>query len=113
MSRTRRGALFLLAAGPALLLGRAQPPDYPTRLHLPNPGREENPRLPNGKLQKDAIAQQEHKDALKETDQLIKEAKDLKAELEKAGDYVVPVSAIRKTKQIERLARKIRGKLKS
>lgn len=111
MSRTRRGVLFFLAAGPALLLGRTQPPGYP-RLPLPNPGKEENPRLPNGKLQKDAIAQQEHKDALKETDQLIATAKELKAELEKAGDYVVPVTAIKKTKQIERLARKIRGKLR-
>lgn len=111
--RTRRGALWLLAAGPAALLARGQPPGYPPEPQLPFPNsRNENPRLPNGKLQKDAIAQQDHKQALKETDVLIATAQQLKAELEKAGAYVVPVSAVKKTEEIERLAKKIRGRLK-
>ncbi|MGH9581654.1 MAG: hypothetical protein ACRD4O_01810 [Bryobacteraceae bacterium] len=113
MGHTRRGALLLLAAGPAMLLARAQPPGYPPQpqLPLPNPGND-NPRLPNGKSQKDAIAKEDHEKALQETDRLIATAQQLKAELQKAGDYVVPVSAVRKTKEIERLARKIRGRLK-
>ncbi|MGH9640397.1 MAG: hypothetical protein ACRD3Y_10070 [Bryobacteraceae bacterium] len=113
MGRTRRGVLFLLAAGSAMLLGRAQPPGYTPGMSIPNPGKEKNPRLPNGKLRNDAIAREEHKQALKETDQLIATAQQLKAELQKAGDYVVPVSAVRKTKEIERLAKKIRGRLKN
>lgn len=110
---TRRGALWLLAAGPAMLAANEQPPGYPPEPQLPFPNpREENPRLPNGKLQKDAIAKEDHKQALKETDLLIAAAQQLKTELEKAGDYVVPVSAVRKTEEIERLAKKIRGRLK-
>lgn len=113
IGRTRRGVLWLLAAGPVALLTRAQPPGYPPEPQLPYPNpRNENPRLPNGKLQKDAIAQDDHKQALKETDRLIATAQQLKAELEKAGAYVVPLSAVRKTEEIERLAKKIRGKLK-
>jgi len=32
--------------------------------------------------------------------------------LKNTGQYVVPVDAIKKTKQIEKLARRIRGRLK-
>lgn len=113
MDRSRRGLLALLAAGPALLFGRAQPPGYPAQPPLPLPNtRNENPRLPNGKLQKDAIAREEHKQALKETDRLIAVAQELKKQLEQSGDYVVPVSAVRKTQEIEKLAKKIRGRLR-
>jgi hypothetical protein len=114
MGRTRRAALLLLAGGPAMLLASAQPPTFPEQpqIPLPSPGEDDNRRLPNGKLQKDAIAKQQHEQALKDTDNLIAIAEELKAELQKAGDYVVPLSSVKKTEQIERLAKKIRGRLK-
>ncbi len=32
---------------------------------------------------------------------------------EKAGNYVVPVASVKKTEEIEKLARRIRGRLKA
>lgn len=69
-------------------------------------------RLPNGKSRSDAIAQSEHKKALQEAEQLLEMARNLKSQIDKAGSYVVPVNAVRTTEEIEKLARKIRGRLK-
>ena len=115
MDQTRRSALFLLAASP---LAAAQPPDFPDEppqenRRKPFPGHDEaDPKLPNGKSQKDAIAQLQHEQALKAASDMIELAQQVKDELQKAGNYIVPVSTIKKTEEIEKLARKIRGKLK-
>lgn len=112
MSRTRRAALFTLAASALVSASNQQAQDERQRpLPLP-PNPDEDTRLPNGKSQKDAIAKHEHEEALKDANDLLNAAEQLKAELEKAGDYVVPVSSVKKTEEIERLARKIRGHLK-
>jgi len=111
MSSTRRAALFALtvsAMAPAQQQGEGQ-----DQQHLPlppNPG--EDTKLPNGKSQKDMIAKQEHERALKDANDLLTVAQQLKDELQKAGEYVVPVSSVKKTEEIERLARRIRGRLK-
>ena len=112
MSSTRRAALLTLAVS-ALGNAGTQEPDDPRQQRLPlPPNPDEDQKLPNGKSQKDAIAKQEHEQALKDTNDLIAVAQQLKAELQKAGDYVVPLSSVKKTEDIERLARKIRGRLK-
>ncbi len=112
MSSTRRTALLALAAS-ALVKAQTQEPDDPRQQRLPlPPNPEEDQKLPNGKSQKDAIAKQEHEQALKDANDLIAIAQQLKNELQKAGDYVVPLSSVKKTEDIERLARKIRGRLK-
>lgn len=77
---------------------------------MPDVG-DDDKRLPNGKSQKDAMAREKHEQALKDTTELITVAEQLRDELQKAGDYVVPVSSVRKTEQIEKLAKKIRGRL--
>lgn len=115
MDRTRRSALILLVSFP---LAAAQPPDFPDGppipdRHKPFPGDESDAKLPNGKSQKDAIAQQQHEQALKAATDLIYLAQQVKGELEKAGNFVIPVSTIKKTEEIEKLARRIRGKLRS
>lgn len=79
---------------------------------MPDVG-DEDKRLPNGKSQKNAIAKEMHEQALKDTGELITIAEQLRDELKKAGDYVVPVSSVRKTEQIEKLAKKIRSRLQS
>jgi hypothetical protein len=43
---------------------------------------------------------------------LLSTAQQLQDELKKAGSYVVPADSIKKTKDIEKLARRIRGRLK-
>ncbi|MGI8961860.1 MAG: hypothetical protein ACR2IV_19300 [Bryobacteraceae bacterium] len=74
--------------------------------------RNEDRKLPNGKSQNDAIAKQNHEQALKDANELITVAGQLRDELQKAGNYVVPVSSVKKTEEIEKLARRIRGRLK-
>ena len=69
-------------------------------------------RLPNGKSQKDAIAKQNHEEALKDAGDLVAAARELQDQLRKAGSYVVPVESVKKTEEIEKLARRIRGRLK-
>jgi hypothetical protein len=116
MSISRRLAIFSLA-GSVLLSARGQSSQFPDeqnerRLPIPELG-DEDKRLPNGKSQKNAMAKEQHEQALKDANQLITVAEQLRDELQKAGDYVVPVSSVKKTEQIEKLAKRIRGRLQS
>jgi hypothetical protein len=108
------GRRLFPAAIAALFAWRARaqfPPDPdadPRDPHrLPDPD-----RLPNGKSRSNAIASDKHEKAIEEIDRLIQVAKDLRKEVEQAGKYVVPVSAVRKTEDIEKLAKSIRGQLR-
>ena len=77
------------------------------------PGGVNDDKLPDGKSRTNAIAADEHKKALEETDQLIKLAQQLRSELGEAGKFVVPISAVRKTEDIEKLVKRIRARLRS
>lgn len=111
MGSTRRSALFTLAAS-TLLSGQSQDPqEQERRLPIP-PNPDEDTKLPNGKSQKDEIAKQQHEQSLKDASDLVTLAQQLRDELQKSGNYVVPVSSLKKTEEIERLARRIRGRLK-
>lgn len=81
------------------------------RPSIPEPN--EEPRLPDGKSQKNAIAKEQHDLALKDANQLVTVAQDLRDELQRAGTFVVPVTSVRKTEEIEKLAKRIRSHLKS
>jgi hypothetical protein len=69
-------------------------------------------RLPNGRLQRDEILKAEHEKSLQDASELMKLAQDLKTDLEKSTAFVVSVGAIKKTEDIEKLAKRIRGRLK-
>ena len=86
-------------------------PQFPGDDTTPDHPRQDTDKLPDGKSRNNAIAADEHKKALEEADRLIKLAESLKKEISDAGKYVVPVAAIRHTEDIEKLARKIRGRL--
>lgn len=112
MDVTRRAAVLAFAASP--LFSQEQEPQGPGNRKPPFPHEgDEDPKLPNGKSQKDAIARELHEQALKDTDDLISLAQQLKDELQKSGDYIMPVSSVKKTEEIEKLAKKIRWRLKS
>jgi len=66
-------------------------------------------RLPNGKSRKEVIAQSEHKMALKDAEALVSMSNQLRDDIQKAGTFVVPVGAIKRTDEIEKLARRVRG----
>jgi Zn-dependent oligopeptidase len=112
-----RRTVLLSSIGSVLLCARGQDAQeqQPNRQLPPfgNPDkRDADRKLPNGKSQNDAIAKQNHQQALKDANDLIAVAAQLRDELQKAGNYVVPVSSVKKTEEIEKLARRIRGRLK-
>ena len=69
-------------------------------------------RLPNGRLQSDAIAKAEYEANLKDAAALSDLARDLRLDLEKSDRYVLSIATIKKTDEIEKLAKRIRGRLR-
>jgi hypothetical protein len=109
MGFTRRNALVSLLASPLAAAAQEQEERRPP---IP-PDPREDQKLPNGKSRNDAIARKQHEEAMKDVDDLIAAARDLKEALERAGNYVVDVATVKKTEDIEKLARRIRGRLKN
>jgi hypothetical protein len=94
---------FAAVATVALSQRSAQPPTTPA---------EPEGRLPNGKDQKEEMLKAEHQQNLKDAAQLADLAEQLKVELEKNDRYILSLSTIKKTDDIEKLARKIRTRLR-
>jgi len=69
-------------------------------------------RLPNGKNQQEEILKADHEKTIKDAAQLIELAEGLKQELEKDDAHVLSISSLKKTEEIEKLARRIRSRLK-
>jgi hypothetical protein len=120
MASSRRDTLRSLMLAPFALAAaspaQGQAPDQSSidENGLPIPkSPNEDTKLPNGKSQRDEIARQEHAKALKDVDALVTAAQQLRDELKRAGDYVLPVGSVRKTEEIEKLAKRIRGRLKN
>jgi hypothetical protein len=68
-------------------------------------------RLPNGKSQQQEILKADHERSVEDAARLLELTESLKEELEKNERHVVSVSSIKKTEEIEKLARRIRGRL--
>ena len=67
---------------------------------------------PAASLQQEEILKVEHRKAIEDTEKLIKLAEELKSDLEKDEYHVLSVASLKKTEDIERLARKIRERLR-
>jgi hypothetical protein len=75
--------------------------------------REDSPvRLPNGKLQSQEILKEDYKRNLKDAQELIDLAESLKMSLEKGEQHVLSLGDIKKTEEIEKLAKRIRGRMR-
>jgi len=116
---SRRGLFKTVTAlGLSMASLRPQPPKLEDR-RAPFPNVQDqdqdqvDPRHPNGKSQKDAFAQSEHEKALKDAEELASLSNELRDDIKKIGNFVVPVSALKKTHEIEKLARRLRGHLQS
>jgi hypothetical protein len=99
----RRCAILLLGAGLTIAAlpqrgGPGQPP--------------QETRLPNGKLQSDEILKAEHAANVKDAAELSELADQLKLDLEKEDRFVLSMATIKKTDDIEKLAKRIRGRLR-
>jgi len=107
--RLSRCALLLVAAAASVAA-----PQFPQDLPPPPlPGQSEpDPKLPNGKSQRDAILKQEHERNLKDSAQLVQLTQDLQADIEKYGPNVLPISTLKKIDEIDKLVKKIRSRLR-
>lgn len=76
------------------------------------PGTPPDIRLPNGKLQRDEILKADHERNVEDAALLVKLSEELKADLDKNSEHVLSVANIKKTEEIEKVAKRIRGRMK-
>jgi hypothetical protein len=100
---------FLLAAS---LLATSAPAQQPDSRIGRDPSKPAEVRLPNGKLQQDEILKADHEKSVKDAAQLIELSENLKRELEKDDSHVLSISSLKKTEEIEKIAKRIRARLK-
>ena len=82
-------------------------------LHHPDdtaPG--DDARLPNGKLQRDEMLKADFQKSLDDARELSRLADDLKLDLERNDRYVLSIATLKKTEEIEKLAKRIHDRLK-
>ena len=98
------GALLLsLAAMSAVALSQD---------HSPGAVLQDDVKLPNGKSQRDEILKVERDDNIKDAAHLVELAQSLRDDLEKSDRFVLSMDTLKKTDDIEKLARKIRTRLR-
>ena len=90
----------------ALIFGLAAPAQ-----HVPSAS-QPDVKLPNGKSQREAILKADHEQSLEDASELMKLTEELKIELEKNDRHVLSVGTIKKLEDIEKLAKRIKGRLK-
>lgn len=104
--RMKRATLLLLVVLTAVF---AQLPPEAS----PSTRRESEPvRLPNGKLQSEEILKEDYRKNLKDAQDLIDLAESLKMGLEKGEQHVLSLGDIKKTEEIEKLAKRIRSRMR-
>jgi len=107
---SRRAFLLLASAVPALDAG--QDPGFPRLPSERERDKDEPVRFPNGKLQQDEILKADYRKTVADCKELVKLAQDLQADVEKNEQYVISLTSIKQTEEIEKLARRIRGRIK-
>ncbi|MBM3812771.1 MAG: hypothetical protein FJW20_14185 [Acidimicrobiia bacterium] len=75
-----------------------------------DPFDERNPKLKQEQIER--LLKADREKSLEEAAELVKLSQELKVELEKSDKYVLSLSAVKKTEEIEKLAKRIRGRLK-
>ena len=69
-------------------------------------------QLPNGKSQRDEILKAEREQNIKDAAKLADLADELKQAIEKEDRFVFSLNTVKKTEEIEKLARKIRARMR-
>lgn len=78
----------------------------------PGPGGEPaNVRLPNGKSQVEEILKSEHAKSLADLRQITELSQSLEADMERDTSHVLSLSSIKKIEEIEKLVRRVRGRM--
>ncbi len=89
------------------LTAQQPPPEHPFPRDEP-----EEVRLPNGKLQRDEILKSDYQKTVEDARALSKLADELKLELEKSDYNVLSVGMLKKTDEIDRIAKRIHDRLR-
>jgi hypothetical protein len=95
------GASGAFAVAAPQLNTPARPPDPP-----------DETRLPNGKLQRDEMLKADYDKCLKNAAELVDLSQQLQQDIEKNGAFVFSLATLKKTDEIEKLAKKIRSRLR-
>lgn len=91
------GAFLLLLAVPAAPQARNEEPDV---------------KLPGGKSQREEILKSDHEKSLDDAARLMVLSEEVRIELEKNDRHVMSVTTLKKLEEIEKLAKRIRSRLK-
>ena len=70
------------------------------------------PKLPDGRSQKEEILKVDHQKSVEEAGELMKLSEELKIELERNDRHVLSVGMLKKLDEMEKLVKRIRGRLK-
>jgi hypothetical protein len=77
------------------------------------PTREKEPeRLPDGRLQSEAILKADHKQNLKDLEEMLNLIEAVRKDLEQNEHHVLSLKTLRQLEEIEKLSRRIRGRIK-
>jgi hypothetical protein len=85
--------------------------DAPLRPHR-QPEDPSEAKLPNGKSQQEEILKADYQKTLQDASELVRLAEQLQDDLIKEDRHVLSLASLKKTEDIEKLARKIRTRLK-
>ena len=89
--------LPLLALGASSQIDLSPPPDV---------------KLPNGKSQQEEILKAEHEKSVKDSQEMVKLSEELHDDLIKNDRHVLSLANLKRVDEIEKLAKRIRGRLK-
>jgi hypothetical protein len=91
----------------ALLGGLLMQAQFPSM-----PDKRDDPKLPNGRSQKEAILKSDHQKSLDDADELMRLSEELKDDLEKNDRHVLSMSTLKKLDDMEKLVKRIRSRMK-
>jgi hypothetical protein len=100
---SRYGAL--LAAAVILAQDVVPPPIF-------HPKDEPDHKLPNGKSQNEAILKADYEKSLKDAAELVSLSQALQKELQNNDSHVLSVESLKKAEEIEKIAKRVRGRLR-
>jgi len=72
----------------------------------------DDPRLPNGKLQRDEILKADYEQNLKDARDLIEVAKTFELDLEKSDRFVLSLGLLKKLDDMDKITKRIRNRMR-
>lgn len=100
-------AILARREGSAQLTGQAPGPEAQFPHQTPP-----ETRLPNGKLQRDEILKADYEQNVRDSAELARLATEFQLELEKSDRFVLSLGLLKKLDDIEKLTKRIRGRIK-